>query len=100
MLPAAIVFMPPVFVIFWHVLRWYHRAAAAPYLANFDFLPPWFLGRLWSLSLEEQFCFLWPGVLKKWQRYRVAILVGSAGAMGAVRETLRATYLRIEGQSI
>ena len=75
-LPAAIVFMLPVFVIFWHELRWYHMAAAALYLANFDFAHPWFLGHLWSLSVEEQFYFLWPGVLRKWYRHRVAILVG------------------------
>jgi peptidoglycan/LPS O-acetylase OafA/YrhL len=75
-LPAAIVFMAPVFVIFWHELRWYHMAAAALYLANFDFSHPWFMGHLWSLSVEEQFYFLWPGVLKKWHRHRVAILVG------------------------
>jgi peptidoglycan/LPS O-acetylase OafA/YrhL len=75
-LPAAIVFMVPVFVIFWHELTWYHMAAAALYLANFDFSHPWFLGHLWSLSVEEQFYFLWPGVLKKWHRHRVAILMG------------------------
>ena len=73
-LPAAIAFMVPVFVIFWHELRWYHMAAAALYLANFDFAHPWFLGHLWSLSVEEQFYFLWPGVLKRWHRHRVAIL--------------------------
>jgi peptidoglycan/LPS O-acetylase OafA/YrhL len=70
------VFMLPVFVIFWRELTWYHMAAAALYLANFDFSHPWFLGHLWSLSVEEQFYFLWPGVLKKWHRHRVAILVG------------------------
>lgn len=75
-LPAAMAFMLPVFVIFWHELRWYHMVAAALYLANFDFAHPWFLGHLWSLSVEEQFYFLWPGVLKKWHRHRVAILVG------------------------
>lgn len=75
-LPAAIVFMLPVFVIYWHELRWYHMAAAALYVTNFDYAHPWFLGHLWSLSVEEQFYFLWPGVLKKWHRYRVAILVG------------------------
>jgi peptidoglycan/LPS O-acetylase OafA/YrhL len=79
-LPAAIVFMVPVFVIFWHELRWYHMAAAALYLANFDFSHPWFLGHLWSLSVEEQFYFLWPGVLKKWHRQRVAILAGVVAA--------------------
>jgi len=71
--------MVPVFVIFWHELRWYHMVAAALYLANFDFSHPWFLGHLWSLSVEEQFYFLWPGVLKRWHRHRVAILVGVVG---------------------
>lgn len=75
-LPAAMLYMLPVFVIFWHELRWYHMAAVALYLANFDFSHPWFLGHLWSLSVEEQFYFLWPGVLKKWHRHRVAILAG------------------------
>jgi len=75
-LPAAMAFMLPAFVIFWHELRWYHMAAAALYLANFDYAHPWFLGHLWSLSVEEQFYFLWPGVLKKWYRQRVEILVG------------------------
>jgi peptidoglycan/LPS O-acetylase OafA/YrhL len=75
-LPAAMVFMLPVFVIFWRELSWYHMAAAALYLANFDFSHPWFLGHLWSLSVEEQFYFLWPSVLKKWHRHRVAILAG------------------------
>jgi peptidoglycan/LPS O-acetylase OafA/YrhL len=65
-----------VFFIFRHELRWYHAAAAALYLANFDFAHPWFLGHLWSLSVEEQFYFLWPGVLKKWWRHRVGILAG------------------------
>jgi peptidoglycan/LPS O-acetylase OafA/YrhL len=51
-------------------------AAAALYVANFDFSHPWFLGHLWSLSVEEQFYLLWPGVVKKWYRHRTAILVG------------------------
>ncbi len=75
-LPAAIAFMLPVFVIYWGQLRWYHMAAAAFYVTNFDPWHPWFLGHLWSLSVEEQFYFLWPGVLKKWHRHRVAILAG------------------------
>src|SRR3974390_2458127 len=75
-LPAAMAFMIPVFIIFWPELRWYHVAAALLYVANFDWAHPWFLGHLWSLSVEEQFYFLWPGVLKKWHRHRVAILVG------------------------
>jgi peptidoglycan/LPS O-acetylase OafA/YrhL len=75
-LPAAFVFMLVVFAIYWRELRWYHMTAAALYVTNFDFAHPWFLGHLWSLSVEEQFYLLWPSVLKKWYRHRVAILVG------------------------
>jgi peptidoglycan/LPS O-acetylase OafA/YrhL len=78
-LPAAMAFMLPVFVIFWHELRWYHMAAAALYVANLDFAHPWFLGHLWSLSVEEQFYFLWPSVLKTWYRHRAVILAGVVG---------------------
>lgn len=74
-LPAAAAFMLVVFVIFRHELRWYHAVAAALYFANFDPMRPWFLGHLWSLSVEEQFYFLWPSVLKKWFRHRVVILL-------------------------
>jgi len=73
-LPAAVVFMLPVFVLFWNQLRWYHMAAAALYVANFDPRLPWFLKHLWSLSVEEQFYFLWPSVLKKWYPHRIKIL--------------------------
>jgi peptidoglycan/LPS O-acetylase OafA/YrhL len=77
-LPAATFYMLPVFFIFRHELRWYHAAAAMLYLANFDFSHPWFLGHLWSLSVEEQFYLLWPGALKKWisTRNRIYILAG------------------------
>lgn len=75
-LPAAMTFMAVAFVIFWRDLRWYHMLAALFYVANFDFTHPWYLGHLWSLSVEEQFYFLWPGVLKKWGRRCVGILLG------------------------
>ncbi len=74
-LPAAIAFMLPVFVIFWHDLRWYHMVAASFYVVNFDFSHPWFLGHLWSISVQEQFYFLWPSVLKSWYRCRLRIPV-------------------------
>lgn len=76
-LPGAVMFMLAVCVIFWHELRWYHMAAAALYVVNFDFSHPWFLGHLWSLGVQEQFYFMWPAVLKKWQRHRVKIVLGT-----------------------
>ena len=68
--------MAIVFLVFWQQTSWYHMLAAALYLANFDFTHPWFLGHLWSLSVEEQFYFLWPGVLSRWFRRRGLILAG------------------------
>lgn len=38
-------------------------AAAAFYVMNFRIRPSWYLGHLWSLSVEEQFYFLWPWVI-------------------------------------
>ena len=96
-LPAALAFMLPVFVIFWHELRWYHIAAALLYLANFDYAHPWFLGHLWSLSVEEQFYFLWPGVLRKWYRHRVGILVGVVLFAPLYRVTCH--YLQLHGRA-
>jgi len=75
-LPAAMVFMAIAFIVFWRDLRWYHMAAAAFYVTNFYFTHPWYLGHLWSLSVEEQFYLLWPGGLKKWYRHGMKILLG------------------------
>jgi peptidoglycan/LPS O-acetylase OafA/YrhL len=74
--PAALVFLLVVFVFYWHQLRWFDIAAALLYVANMDPWRPWILGHLWSLSLEEQFYLLWPGVLKRWYRHRAVILLG------------------------
>ena len=74
-LPAAAVFMLYAFVMYWHDLRWYDIGAMLLYLANFDGARPWMVAHLWSLSVEEQFYFLWPSVLRKWYRHRVAILL-------------------------
>jgi len=76
-LPAALVFVLPVCAVFWHELRWYHMAAALLYVVNMDFTHPWFLGHLWSISVQEQFYFLWPCVLRKWARHRTLLLLGA-----------------------
>jgi peptidoglycan/LPS O-acetylase OafA/YrhL len=74
--PAAFVFLAVAIVVFWPQCRWYHIAAGFLYLANYDVSRPWVFGHLWSLGIEEQFYFLWPGILKRWYRHRVAIVVG------------------------
>lgn len=53
--PAAMCFILVIVVLYWHTLRWYDIGAALLYLVNFDFVRPWIIGHLWSLSLEEQF---------------------------------------------
>jgi peptidoglycan/LPS O-acetylase OafA/YrhL len=75
-LPAALAFIVPVLVLHGRELRWYDVTAVALYLVNFDFACPWFFGHLWSLSVEEQFYFLWPAVLGKFFRWRAQILLG------------------------
>ena len=76
-LPAAAVFMLVIFAIYGRELRWYDITAMLLYLVNFDLARPWMINHLWSLSVEEQFYFLWPTVLKKWYRQRIAILLGA-----------------------
>jgi peptidoglycan/LPS O-acetylase OafA/YrhL len=72
--PAAMCFVFAIIALFWRELRWYDIGASLLYLVNFDFLRPWVIGHLWSLSVEEQFYFLWPSVLRKWYRHRMVIL--------------------------
>ena len=76
--PAALFFMLIIFAVYWRTLRWYEMSIALLYVVNYFPVRPWVIGHLWSLSVEEQFYFLWPSVLKKWHRHRVAILVGVA----------------------
>jgi len=96
-LPASLVFMLVTFVIFWPQLQWYHMATAVLYLANFDYTHPWYLGHLWSLSVEEQFYLLWPGVLKMWYRHRAAILVGVVGFAPVYRVACH--FLQLHGKA-
>jgi peptidoglycan/LPS O-acetylase OafA/YrhL len=73
--PAAFVFLAVVVAVFWSQMRWYHVAAALFYVANMDDSRPWIFGHLWSLSIEEQFYLLWPLAVKRWYRYRTAIVL-------------------------
>ncbi|HKC01471.1 MAG TPA: acyltransferase [Terriglobales bacterium] len=72
--PAAMFFILMIVLLYWQSLRWYDIGAALLYLVNFDPFRPWVIGHLWSLSVEEQFYFLWPSVLKKWYQHRMIIL--------------------------
>ena len=74
-LPAALVFIAVAVVIDWHQMTWYHVSAAVFYLANYDYSVPWIFGHLWSLSVEEQFYLLWPGLIRMWYKQRIAILL-------------------------
>jgi peptidoglycan/LPS O-acetylase OafA/YrhL len=73
-LPASMFFMLAAFLVYHRELRWPHAVAALLYVTNFDPGHPWFLGHLWSLSVEEQFYMLWPAALRKWQAHRATIL--------------------------
>lgn len=94
-LPAGLVFIAVGVVIDWHEMTWYHVASAAFYLACYDYTAPWIFGHLWSLSVEEQFYLLWPGVLKRWHKYRVAILLGVMAFSPLLRAVLY--YFKVPG---
>jgi len=93
--PAAMCFIFTITLLYWHTLRWYDIGAALLYLVNFDALRPWVIGHLWSLSVEEQFYFLWPSVLRKWHRHRVAILWAVILAAPFARALF--FYFKVEG---
>ena len=67
-LPAAYVYMLCVVAFDWKHLSGADIAVAFGYITNWVLHPPWVLGHLWSLSVEEQFYLLWPGLLLLWFR--------------------------------
>ena len=58
--------------------------AAAFYVMNYRFHPSWYLGHLWSLSVEEQFYLLWPCAIvlagRRWAT-RIAVMVFCAAPL-------------------
>ena len=58
--------------------------AAAFYVMNYRFHPSWYLGHLWSLSVEEQFYLLWPCAMvlagRRWAT-RIAVMVFCAAPL-------------------
>src|SRR5579872_2721356 len=74
-LPAAFVFILIAKIFFWPEVAFVHLIAAIFYVANFDNLRPWIFGHLWSLGVEEQFYFLWPGLLRWAYSKRLALLI-------------------------
>ena len=64
--PAMYVYVA--FVIICAVFGWIELGGgdifhALTYTTNYSDRPSWFVGHLWSLSVEEQFYLLWPAVL-------------------------------------
>jgi peptidoglycan/LPS O-acetylase OafA/YrhL len=72
--PAALFFTLVITILYHREVRWFAIAAAFFYVADFDFHPAWIFIHLWSLSVEEQFYFVWPGVLKSWRKHAPFIL--------------------------
>jgi peptidoglycan/LPS O-acetylase OafA/YrhL len=63
-------------------LNRYDAIAAGTYLMNYRINPSWHLGHIWSLSVEEQFYFMWPWAIAlagwRWaSRIAVAVFVSA-----------------------
>src|ERR1051326_6837525 len=73
--PAAAVYLAIASLFFWRETPWYQIAIAALYMANMASGLHWSFGHLWTLSIEEQFYLLWPFVLRRWHKNKIAILI-------------------------
>jgi peptidoglycan/LPS O-acetylase OafA/YrhL len=59
-LPVAYLYLVVLTILFHNVLRPGELLKAFTYLSSYEFNPHWSVSHLWSLSVEEQFYFIWP----------------------------------------
>jgi peptidoglycan/LPS O-acetylase OafA/YrhL len=89
--PAAYFYMIVVSVVFHATLSARDIAIAFSYLTSYSLYRRWILGHLWSLSVEEQFYFLWPFVMKKGAATARRVAMGVVLLCPAVRLLLEVT---------
>jgi len=75
-LPAAYFYLLVVVAVCYASLPKKEILIAALYLSSYSLRRPWVLGHLWSLSVEEQFYFLWPAVMKKGESFAKQLAIG------------------------
>ena len=75
-LPPAYFFMIVVIAVFHATLSRKDIAIALTYLTSYSLHRPWVLGHLWSLSVEEQFYFLWPLVMRRGAKTATRVAIG------------------------
>jgi peptidoglycan/LPS O-acetylase OafA/YrhL len=90
-LPAAYCYMLVVIAACYGTLPGKQIAIALLYLSSYSLGRPWVLGHLWSLSVEEQFYFLWPAALKSGKRFAKQLAIGVVILAPVARILLRWT---------
>ena len=96
--PAAFVFAFLMIAFFWQVLRWYQVIPVILYVTNYTLSTQhWVFGHLWSLSVEEQFYFLWPAVLRRFEPYKIPILIGTIAVAPLFQAFMYALKVHVGG---